>query len=215
MPAAAAIVPAVVGVAGAAMSASASRSASKKAAASAANQLEFEKARYDDWQNVFGPVQENLSNYYQSITPDYYEAAGLEAFQKERDAQMQQLQENLAQRGLATSGVTAALERSNAIDTAQTRANIRREAPAKAAEEQSRFLQIGMGLNPSASYSSALSQTAQAQQANANLQAQAAGSAISNAVGTVGSALSDYLRSSNNSTTQSSSTIAPIGTRGY
>lgn len=209
---AAAVVPAVVGVAGAAMSASASRSASKKAAASAANQLEFEKAQYDDWQSVFGPVQDNLSKYYQSITPDYYEAAGLEAFQKERDAQLQQLQENLAQRGLATSGVAAALERSNAIDTAQTRANIRREAPAKAAEEQSRFLQIGMGLNPSSSYSTALSQTAQAQQANANLQAQAAGSAISSAVGTVGSALSDYLRSS---TTQSSSTIAPIGTRGY
>lgn len=188
---------AVVGVASIAGSVISSRSASKaanKAASAEEAQLAFAMEQYDDWQNVFGPIQDNLSNYYQSLTPDYYEAAGLEAFQKERDAQLTQLRETLAQRGLATSGVSAALERSTAIDTAQTRANIRREAPSKVAEEKGRFLQIGMGQNPGASYSSALSQITQGRQQNAMLQSQAAGAAIGNTIGTIGTAISDYMR---------------------
>lgn len=209
MPAAAVV--GVASVAGAAMSASSANKASKRAASSANDQLAFEKAQYEDWQNIFGPIQENLSNYYQSLTPDYYEAAGLEAFQKERDAQMTQLNESLAQRGLSTSGVQAAVERTNAIDTAQTRANIRREAPAKAAEEQSRFLQIGMGSNPANSYSTALGQVAQQQNTAALQQQQAAGQAVGSAVSTVGSALADYMNKSNSSSTA----ISPIGTRGY
>ena len=213
MPAAVAI-PAVAAVAGAAISANASSKAAKSAAKSAGNQLDFDKAQYEDWQNIFGPIQDNLSNYYQSLTPDYYEAAGLEAFQKERDSQMAQLQESLAQRGLSTSGVSAAIERTNAIDTAQTRASIRREAPAKAAEEQSRFLQIGMGSNPANSYSTALGQVAQQQQQYAYQSQVASGQAMGNAVNTVGNALSNYLGSSNSGsgTTQN---ISPIGTRGY
>ena len=213
MPAAVAI-PAAAAVAGAAISSNASSKASKAAARSAGDQLEFEKAQYEDWQNIFGPIQDNLSNYYQSLTPDYYEAAGLEAFQKERDSQMAQLQESLAQRGLSTSGVSAAIERTNAIDTAQTRASIRREAPAKAAEEQSRFLQIGMGSNPANSYSTALGQVAQQQQQYAYQSQVASGQAMGNAVSTVGNALSNYLGSSNSGsgTTQN---ISPIGTRGY
>lgn len=209
MPAAAVV--GVASVAGAAMSANSANKASKRAASSANDQLAFEKAQYEDWQNIFGPIQENLSNYYQSLTPDYYEAAGLEAFQKERDAQMTQLNESLAQRGLSTSGVQAAVERTNAIDTAQTRASIRREAPAKAAEEQSRFLQIGMGSNPANSYSTALSQVAQQQNTYAQQQQQAAGQAVGSAVSTVGSALADYMNKGNSSSTA----ISPIGTRGY
>lgn len=201
------IIGTVGSVAGSLLSSSSANKASNKAASATQAQLDFEKQQYQDWQNIFGPIQDNLSQYYQSLTPDYYEAAGLEAFQKERDAQMTQLNESLAQRGLSTSGVQAAVERTNAIDTAQTRANIRREAPAKAAEEQSRFLQIGMGSNPANSYSTALSQVAQQQNSSALQQQQAAGTAIGNAISTVGSALSDYANKSQQ--------ITPIGTRGY
>lgn len=202
------VIGAVGSVVGGVLGTSSANKATKSAAAATKNQLEFEKAQYQDWQNIFGPIQDNLSQYYQSLTPDYYEAAGLEAFQKERDAQMTQLNENLAQRGLSTSGVQAAVERTNAIDTAQTRANIRREAPAKAAEEQSRFLQIGMGSNPANSYSTALSQVAQQQTSYAQQQQQAAGQAIGSAIGTVGSALADYV-------SKPQQQISPIGTRGY
>ena len=202
------VIGAVVSVAGGLLSSSSANKASSRAASATQAQLDFEKQQYQDWQNVFGPIQDNLSQYYQSLTPDYYEAAGLEAFQKERDAQMTQLNESLAQRGLSTSGIQAAVERTNAIDTAQTRANIRREAPAKAAEEQSRFLQIGMGSNPANSYSTALSQVAQQQTSYAQQQQQAAGQAIGSAIGTVGSALADYV-------SKPQQQISPIGTRGY
>lgn len=192
MPAAAVV--GVASIAGAAMSSRAASKAAKTAASAEEAQLAFAQEQYDDWQNVFGPIQDNLSSYYQSITPDYYEAAGLEAFQKERDQQMTQLRETLAQRGLATSGVSAAMERSNAIDTAQTRASIRREAPVKAAEDKSRFLQIGMGQNPGASYSNALSQVATARQQSAQQQSQAAGAAVGSAISTVGTGLADYFK---------------------
>lgn len=201
------VIGAVGSVVGGVLGTSSANKATESAAAATKDQLEFEKALYQDWQNIFGPIQDNLSQYYQSLTPDYYEAAGLEAFQKERDAQMTQLNESLAQRGLSTSGIQAAVERTNAIDTAQTRANIRREAPAKAAEEQSRFLQIGMGSNPANSYSTALSQVAQQQTSYAQQQQQAAGQAVGSAISTVGNALSDYMNKSQQ--------ISPIGTRGY
>lgn len=203
------VIGAVGSVAGGLLSSSSANKASSKAASASQAQLDFEKQQYQDWQNIFGPIQDNLSQYYQSLTPDYYEAAGLEAFQKERDAQMTQLNESLAQRGLSTSGVQAAVERTNAIDTAQTRANIRREAPAKAAEEQGRFLQIGMGANPANSYSTALSQVAQQQNSYAQQQQQAAGQAIGSAIGTAGSALADYVSK------PQQQQISPIGTRGY
>ena len=99
MPAAA--VAAVGSVAGAVISSQASSKASKQAANAQDAQLAFDMMRYDDWQNIFGGLQENLSNYYNSISPDYYVAAGLEVFEKEREAQMSKLNESLAQRGFA------------------------------------------------------------------------------------------------------------------
>jgi len=194
MPAAAAIVPIVASVAGAAISANASSKAAKSAASSAQNELDFNKAQYNRWQEVFGPIQDNLSEYYQSLTPDYYEAAGLQAFEKENQAQMATLNEQLAQRGLTGSGLEATLNRENAIDTAEQRAAIRVDAPAKAAAEQLNFLQVGMGQqsNINQTYSQALAnQTATAQQ-NANAASQASAQATSSAISTVGTALSDY-----------------------
>lgn len=86
MPVAGAAVAAVGAIGGSIISSKASSKASKRAAEAQDAQLSFDMERYDDWQNIFGGVQENLSNYYNSISPDYYVAAGLEAFEKEREA---------------------------------------------------------------------------------------------------------------------------------
>jgi len=192
MPAAA--IGAVAAIGGSLISVNASSSAAKKAASSAKSELDFNKAQYERWQEVFGPIQDNLSEYYQSLTPDYYEAAGLQAFEKENQAQMTTLNEQLAQRGLTGSGLEATLNRENAIDTAEQRAAIRVDAPAKAAAEQLNFLQVGMGQqsNINQTYSQALAnQTATAQQ-NSNAASLASAQATSSAISTVGTALSDY-----------------------
>ena len=190
MPAAA--IGAVASVGGALISSSASKSAANKASAAAKSELAFQQQQYDDWKETFGDVESNLSDYYSNLSPDYYEAAGLQAFEQERKAQMTQLRENLAQRGLATSGVTAAVERADAINAAEQRATIRAEAPSKVAQEQSNFLQIGMGLNPSASYAQSLAQQTQLQQQQSAAASQAAGQAWGSAISTTGKALSDY-----------------------
>lgn len=189
MPVAGAAVAAVGSVTGAVMSSRASSKASKRAAEAQDAQLSFDMERYDDWQNIFGGVQENLANYYNSISPDYYVAAGLEAFEKEREAQMGKLNETLAQRGLSNSGLAATVATENAISSAEARASIRREAPRQAREDQSRFLQIGIGQNPGSSVSSTLGSIATNAQTQANQASQAAGKAMSSAISNTGKAV--------------------------
>lgn len=186
MPVAGAAIAAVGSVAGAVLSSRASSKASQRAADAQNAQLSFDMERYDDWQNIFGGVQENLSSYYNSISPDYYVAAGLEAFEKEREAQMGKLSETLAQRGLSNSGLAATVATEDAISSAEARASIRREAPRQAREDQSRFLQIGMGQNPGSSVSSTLGGIATNAQTQANQASQAAGQAVSSAVSSTG-----------------------------
>ena len=189
MPVAGAAISAVGAIGGSVISSKASSKASKRAADAQDAQLSFDMERYDDWQNIFGGVQENLSSYYNSISPDYYVAAGLEAFEKEREAQMGKLNETLAQRGLSNSGLAATVATENAISSAEARASIRREAPRQAREDQSRFLQIGMGQNPGSSISSTLGNIAANAQTQANQASQAAGQAVSSAVSSTGKAI--------------------------
>lgn len=190
MPAAA--VAAVAAVGGAVISSKGAKSAAKTAANAQNAQLDFDRQRYDDWNNVFGGLQDNLANYYNSVSPDYYVAAGLEAFEKEREAQMTRLNETLAQRGLQNSGIAATVGREDAISSAEARASIRREAPRQAMEDKSRFLQIGMGQNPASSVSSTLGNISQNANNVSNAAQQAAGQAAGQAVSTVGKAFGDY-----------------------
>ena len=189
MPVAGAAIAAVCAIGGSVISSRASSKASKRAADAQNAQLNFDLERYDDWQNIFGGVQENLSSYYNSISPDYYVAAGLEAFEKEREAQMGKLNETLAQRGLSNSGLAATVATEDAISSAEARASIRREAPRQAREDQSRFLQIGMGQNPGSSVSSTLGNIAANAQTQANQASKAAGQAVSSAVSSTGKAI--------------------------
>lgn len=189
MPVAGPVIAAAGSVIGSVISSKASSKASQRAADAQNNQLNFDMERYDDWQNIFGGVQENLSNYYNSISPDYYIASGLEAFEKEREAQMGKLNETLAQRGLSNSGLAATVATEDAIASAEARASIRREAPRQAREDQSRFLQIGMGQNPGSSVSSTLGNIAANAQTQANQASQAAGQAMSSAVSSTGKAI--------------------------
>ena len=189
MPVAGAAITAVGAIGGSEISIKSSSKASKRAADAQDAQLSFDMERYDDWQNIFGGVQENLANYYNSISPDYYVAAGLEAFEKEREAQMGKLNETLAQRGLSNSGIAATVATEDAISSAEARASIRREAPRQAREDQSRFLQIGMGQNPGSSVSSTLGNIATNAQTQANQASQAAGQAMSSAISTTGKAV--------------------------
>lgn len=174
------------------MSSNSAKKAGKGATGASADQLGFERQKYDDWKATYGGLQENLSSYYNSVTPEYYAAVGLEQFQKERETATKRMDDYMAQRGLVGSGIEASLKSQTELDAAETRATIRRDAPRLAAEEQRSFLQIGLGQNPSSGVSAALAQQTAYSQQRAQAAGQAAGQAWAAAGPAVGRAIDAY-----------------------
>ena len=194
MPGFAAAIPAIASVGGALLSRNAASKDAKRAANADKAALAFEQEKYDDWMNVYGDLQSNLGKYYNSLTPEYYEAVGLEAFEKERQTAMTKLNEHFAQAGISPqSGVALSIKSQQDMDAARNRADIRRSAPSMAAEEKRQFLQVGLGQNPGAGLGAQLSNQAIAASNRAAASSVAAGQAVSSALSTVGTALGDYL----------------------
>jgi len=180
-------------VVGAGISAYSADKASKRADKASDESIAFEQEKYDDWKEVYGPLQDNLANYYENVSPDYYAATGLEAFESQYQTALTRMDENLAQRGIdPSSGIAASLESQAELNAAETRASIRKDAPRQAAEDKSRFLQIGLGQNPGSSYSAALQNNANTLTQQAGYAQQAAGQAIGAAIPAVGRAIDAY-----------------------
>lgn len=173
--------------------------ATKQASQASAEQLAFEREQYDDWQEIYGPLQENLADYYTNLTPEFYEAVGLQNYQQELQNAQSTIRERIAQSGLTNrSGVEQSLLAQSEIEAAESRASIRSEAERQTAEDKTRFLQIGLGQNPSSSVSQTLAQRSANLQSIANQQQQASGQATAAAVESVGTALSAYFNNTNN-----------------
>lgn len=176
------------------MSSQSADKASKDAAKASKAQLAFEKAKYEDWKATYGDIEQNLSEYYSQLTPDFYAVQGLEAFQKEQEATHLRIKTSLAQRGISeSSGLALAMEQELEQQGAEERARIRALAPSAAAEEQRQFLQVGLGQNPGAGVSQTLAQRTQAAQQQATLAQQQAQAGTQAAVSAVGTTLTDYL----------------------
>ena len=151
---------AAIGVVGGALGSSsasgASKSAARKQAQTEEARLEFEQQKYDEWKDTYGPIEDNLAEYYNELTPGLRTMQGLEAFNKERDQALTGLRENLAQRGIQLSGIAAQTETNVAIESASERARIRAAAPMEVAKEKLSFLKTGLGQDPSSGVSNAL-----------------------------------------------------------
>lgn len=176
-----------------------SEDASNKADKASRRSLQQSRQEQADWDETYGSLQDNLAEYYGSLTPEFYETQGLEAFQKEQQVAQEQIKTSLAQRGIEDSGVSLALEHQTAQAGAEQRATIRAQAPMLAAEEKRNFLQVGLGQSASDSYGRALSQRSAEASRTANIAEQQAGQALGTAISTVGKATADYLNDSEES----------------
>lgn len=183
---------AAVAVVGAVMSNVGANKDRHAAEAARKDEMAFEQQRYDDWQAVYGSVQDNLSNYYSNLTPEYIETQGLEAVEIERAKALGRLDVDMAQRGITDSGIAGKQLKDIELGTAEQRATVRATAPSLVAEEQSRFLQIGLGQNPDESMSRMLANQAITKENRAGQSSRAAGDAIGSALTEVGTALADY-----------------------
>lgn len=109
-------------------------------------QLEFQQQQYSDWENIFGPIQENLSSYYKNLSSDSIASLGIQNIEQSYVQSRQNLDTQLAKRGISNSGAAAAgltsLENTRMLGKAEARTN----APQQAAQQQLGFLSAGLGL---------------------------------------------------------------------
>ena len=96
--------------------------------------------RYDKLESIFGPIEDNLGNFYNSLTPETFAAAGLENQAQQFNVAKQQFTTALAQKRIGTSGTAAAGIKDMAMENAKANATIRRDAPFKVAEAKQGFL---------------------------------------------------------------------------
>lgn len=152
---------AAIGAGSSALSAKSASKASKAATSSAdaaaqlqyeasSEQLAFSKQQYEDWQNIFGPIQDNLSSYYKNLSSDTVASLGIQNIEKEYARSSQLLDQSLAKRGIANSGATTQgitqLESARMLGRAEVQAN----APMVAAQQKQGFLSIGLGVQQQA-----------------------------------------------------------------
>jgi len=108
-------------------------------------QLAFQRAQYNKWQDIYGPLQEDLGTYFKNLNGEDVTAKKLQAVQQESQAAQHNIDQSLAQRGLGTSGLEAQALTQNSINTANSRANIRANQDQAAALQKMQFLGLGLG----------------------------------------------------------------------
>lgn len=156
-------------VLGAAASASASSSASDAAEAqtqaasgASAAQLAFSKEQYQDWKDTFGDISDNLSNFYKGLDETKFASQGIQNIRTTYATAVKNVDQALAQRGIAGSGLQAQALTDLASQQAKAEAEVRTNAPFAVAQEKMKFLSLGMGqgANAVSSVNSAYSQQA-------------------------------------------------------
>lgn len=171
--------------------------ATDAAAGSATTSLEFQKAQYQDWESVYGPVQDNLAEFYQNYDAEEVTSLGLQNIEREYNTSKDALVKEMSQRGLDISGLTAAgltqLEGAKASEKSAIRSN----APLQAAQAQQSFLGMGLGLESSLQQGISGAYNAQTnlygnQAAIYGNQAAIAGQGVSQGIAGIGSAVGTY-----------------------
>ena len=102
-------------------------------------QLAFQKEQYNEWKDIYGPIEKNLANFYNSLTPEQVISSGLQHQQKAYQDFEKGIETTAAQRGF-DSPVIDSLKLMGAFENAEAKATIRADAPLKVAEAKSGFL---------------------------------------------------------------------------
>lgn len=95
--------------------------------------------RYDQIESIFGPIEQNLGDFYNNLTADVFEAAGLTAQAETFKVAKQHFTTKMTQRGI-TGGAIVQGAKEMEIENAKTKAGIRRDAPFQVADAKQSFL---------------------------------------------------------------------------
>lgn len=157
--------------------------AARRASALDAEALAFAKQKYEDWKAIYGPLEKNLSEFYNNLTPEYIESQGLEKQQLAYQETQKQLTEYFSVNSI-DSGVQTDLFTKTAMQNERDKAGIRADAPFKTAQLKQGFLALGLGQKASAQggVTNALNNSAQRAASDAQAGYDAAGNAFSAAI---------------------------------
>jgi len=140
-----AIAGAAIGLVGASMAADAAGDAAAASARVQREQLAFEREQYNDWKDIYGPLQEDLGTYYKNLTGQTLSDREVEQIQLAGQRADDKIQATLAQRGLTGSGLDAELTSQNIYKTEIEKARSRANADETANLKKMQFLSLGLG----------------------------------------------------------------------
>lgn len=162
----------VAGIAGTAMSAYGTYQGIKnqKAAVDAARQQdEWARQRYNEQKAIYGDIEQNLANYYKTLTPEKKTSLGLDRYDQQFRLAQDKVAQTMAQRGLTGSGIEAEANYQMELQAAKDRAEIANQTEDLVRQQQLGFLGYGTGqtglaaqmmANSNANYANALSSNA-------------------------------------------------------
>jgi SOS response regulatory protein OraA/RecX len=129
----------------AAAQASAVNAASERSYQLTDKQLEFQRQQYEEWKSQYGPIQQNLSNYYSNLSSDNYVSKNVQSIIDEYQKTETNLHKQLAQKGIDSSGIEAAADTALAYQKANAIANVRANSNDYIAKQKMNFLGLGLG----------------------------------------------------------------------
>jgi len=100
---------------------------------------DYAQQMFNDWENTFGGIRENLVDYYQNLDPVKYSTQAKAALGQQLDKSMEQFNEAAAQSGIYTSGMQLQAQKENAFQRAEAFAQADIMAPDQVAQMQNQF----------------------------------------------------------------------------
>ena len=103
------------------------------------------QGQFDKYQDMFGPLEEKLNDYYMNLNPDELAAQGNQTAQAQYQQAMSQVNDQMAAQGITGSGIQSQLNYDQANQMAQTKAGNIVNAPHEVANMQQGWMNYGAG----------------------------------------------------------------------
>jgi len=100
---------------------------------------EFASQYFQEWEEDFGGIFDNLKTYYEELDPTRYSTQMKAAIGQNLDKQMEQFQQTAAQSGIYTSGMGLQAQKENQFNKAQQFAQADIQAPDMVAQMQNQL----------------------------------------------------------------------------
>lgn len=120
-------------------------SALKRQSRIANAQLAFNEQQYNDWKNVFGPIEENLAEHFSQLDPESYASHIKDSLSNYFNQAKTQLNRTLAQRGLTDSGLSFEASKDLNQELARQKALADQQANDIVERKKLSFLGLGLG----------------------------------------------------------------------